>query len=88
MLDYSISFTGTNDISILPLKQAVLFDFLPDRIDRLLLGECIRAKCQALITMDYKTILKFKYELAKERITVLSPSEYWELLKPWWSLFV
>ncbi len=71
-------------------KEQILFtDYLKDKFDRLLLGECRRMECQAFITMDYKTILKFRHRLKTEdRINTLSPSEWWSLLKPWWPLWI
>ena len=87
LLDYSID-AGESDVSSLTPQQTLLFDFLPDKMDRLLIGEYKRTKCQAFITMDYKTILKLRSRLRKEHVNVLSPSEWWALLKPWWSLWV
>lgn len=87
LLEYSVDVAGY-DINSLTPQQALLSDFLPDKIDRLLLGECKRAKCQAFVTMDYKTILRFRDRIEKENIKVLSPSEWWSLLEPWWALWV
>ena len=87
LLEYSID-VGEYDVDSLTSQQTLLSDFLPDRIDRLLIGEYRRIKCQAFITMDYKTILKLRSRLWKEHINVLSPSDWWALLKPWWSLWV
>lgn len=88
LLDYSIDIAGHEPDSISP-EQTLLSDFLPDKTDRLLLGECKRAKCQAFITMDYKTILRFRDRIRNEaHVTTLSPSEWWSLLRPWWSLWI
>ena len=65
-------------------EQTILSDFLKDKIDRLLLGECWKSDFDAFITMDYKTILKYRSELIKEGINVHSPSMWlkslgWEI---------
>jgi len=64
--------------------QMIFTDFLKDRIDRLLLGEYRKRNFDAFITMDYKTILKYRSELIKEGINVHSPSMWlkslgWEI---------
>lgn len=87
LLEYSIDVRESNVGSLTP-QQTLLSDFLPDKIDRLLIGEYKRTKCHAFITMDYKTILKFRSRLKKEHVNVLSPSEWWVLLEPLWSLWV
>jgi hypothetical protein len=66
--------------------QAILSDYLPDVNDRLLLGESKRAQCQVFLSMDYRTILRFAVRLRAEGLNVMSPSEYWKLLKPWWGI--
>jgi hypothetical protein len=88
LLEYSDRMRESNRSS-LTSEQTVLSDFLPGRIDRLLIGECKWIGCQALITMDYRSILKFRRELLQnDRVTVLSPSEWWKLLEPWFPLWV
>lgn len=88
LLEYSVDVAGYDMNSLTP-QQALLSDFLPGKTDQLLLGECKRAKCQAFITMDYKTILRFRARIEEEEnIKALSPSEWWSLLEPWWSLWV
>jgi len=88
LLDYSINVAGYEPSSLSP-EQTLLSDFLSDKIDRLLLGECRRAGCQAFITMDYKTILRFRDRIRNgAHVNVLSPSKWWSLLRPWWSLWV
>ena len=87
LLDYSID-VGESDINSLTPEQTLLSDFLPDKLDRLLIGEYKRTSCQAFITMDYKTILKFALRLRNEHINVLSPSDWWTILEPWWALWV
>lgn len=70
------------------IKDQPLRDFLPHWQDRILLNECLRTGCEAFITMDYKTILRHKSQLRAEGLTVMSPSDYWKLLRRWWNLWV
>ena len=87
LLEYSIEI-GEFAISSLTPEQTLLSDFLPDKLDRLLIGEYKRTNCQAFITMDYKTILKFALKLRNGHVNMLSPSEWWTLLEHWWALWV
>ncbi len=88
LLEYSDEITENYRIS-LSEEQVILSDFIKDKIDRSLLGECRRMNCQAFITMDYKTILRFSRRLKlDDRINALSPSEWWSFLEPWWALWV
>ena len=88
LLQYRETIDGLISPVVSP-NQTIIGDFLTGRIDRLLLGESKRVNCQAFITMDYKTILKHKKRLCREEhITVLSPSEWWTILRPWFPLWV
>lgn len=86
-LDYSVN-VAQYDEKPMSLEQALLSDFLPDKTDRLLLGEYRRAECQAFVTMDHKTIIRYHARLRKEGINVLSPSQWWLILETYWSLWV
>lgn len=88
LLDYAITNGEESNAQFKP-NQTILYDFLPGKIDRLLIGESKRSKCQAFITMDYKSILKFKRMLLiNDHVTVLSPMNWWEILKPWFRIWV
>jgi len=85
-LEYSVT-VGESGLNALTPGQMLFPDFLLGKIDRLLIGECKRAKCQAFITMDYKTIVKFRSSIVREdHVGVLTPSEWWGILKPWFTL--
>jgi len=88
LLDYSVR-VGEAEFNMLAQNKTLFADFLPHRIDRLLIGESKRAKCQAFITMDYRSILRFAERINREdHIMVLSPSEWWNILEPWFALWV
>ncbi|MGH9440611.1 MAG: hypothetical protein ACRD22_22790 [Terriglobia bacterium] len=61
---------------------------LPDTVDQLLLGECRRLECEAFVTTDYRTILSRRTGQRIDGVLVLSPTEWWERLQPWWALWV
>ena len=88
LLEYDMEALGHSLKSLGPDQELLGSDYLPHKIDRLLIGECKRSGCKAFITTDYETILKHKKRLQKEGIDALSPSELWSLLQPWWSLWV
>ncbi|MGA8664227.1 MAG: hypothetical protein WB809_04060 [Thermoplasmata archaeon] len=69
-------------------RRLSLASNLPGAIDQLLLGECRRLECEALITTDYKSILNRRTHQKIDGALVLSPTEWWALLCPWWPLWV
>jgi hypothetical protein len=69
------------------LYNSGLLDFLPDETDRKLVSESVGLKCDAFMTMDRRSIWIYQDRLNKLGITILRPSEYWVLLRPWAALF-
>lgn len=69
-------------------RRLPMQDNLPGVTDQLLLGECRRLDCEALISSDYRTILNKRVDQRIERILVLSPTEWWARFSPWWALWV
>jgi len=61
---------------------------LPGTVDQLLLGECRRLNCEAIVTTDHKSILSRRKGGRIDGILVLSPTEWWTRLRPWWALWV
>jgi len=60
---------------------------LPDRNDRVLIAHALAYKCDCFCTRDYRTILKMKHQLTSLRIRILSPTELWNTVKPYASLW-
>lgn len=54
-----------------------------DPLDRLLMLHYKMGNCDAFVTLDRKTIWRHRKQLNDLGITVILPSEYWEMLKPW-----
>ena len=88
LLGYSQEVRQHTGLPKLSIRDGSLGDFLPDRMDRMLLYESKRAGCNAFITMDHSTVLRYKDQLRHEGLLVLSPKEYWEKLRPWYPLWV
>jgi hypothetical protein len=63
-------------------------DFRRDPFDRLLLLQYKMANCDAFLTIDKDTIWRHRETLTRLKITVLRPSEFWNLLQPWAALWV
>ncbi len=59
------------------------FAFLPDPGDAVLIREAIELGCATFLTMDYKTIHRFRDRILEAGIEVLRPVEFMERLKPW-----
>ncbi len=62
-------------------------DLRRDPFDRLLLLQYRMGNCDAFITEDKNTIWTHRDELLGMGIRVLSPSEFWEEVKPWAGLW-
>jgi hypothetical protein len=62
-------------------------DFRRDPFDRLLLIQYKMGNCDAFLTIDKNTIWRHKEWLLNEGIKVLSPSDFWAVLKPYAALW-
>ncbi len=80
-------FKLTGDLQDLESSLIQIPDFRRDPFDRLLLLQYRMANCDAFLTMDRDTIWCHRAELARLDIRILTPSEFWELLKPWATLW-
>lgn len=65
-----------------------LFQMLPDRSDRELLGNAIGLGCDAFVTADIRTIVRKRDRLPKLPIRILTPIEWWSRVKPWGGLWL
>ena len=63
-------------------------DFRRDPFDRLLLIQYRMGDCDAFLTTDRATIWRHRAALHDLNVCVLTPSEYWELLRPWAGLWL
>jgi hypothetical protein len=62
-------------------------DFRRDPFDRVLLIQYKMGDCDAFLTTDRDTIWRHRVILRELGVCVLTPSEYWELLRPWAALW-
>jgi hypothetical protein len=60
---------------------------LPDIGDRNLICDAISNNCDTFCTRDKKTIISKREQLRNLPINIVSPTEWWELIKPWSGLW-
>ena len=63
-------------------------DVLPDISDRILVCDAIVYGCDALCTRDWSTILKFRDDLRDLPLKIITPTEFWEEIRPWAAIWV
>lgn len=80
-LDYSSNFYDFEDKGI---RHRFGLALLKEK-DRMLLIDAINMRCHVFLTMDYKTLWKHSRSITK--IKILTPSEFWEILEPYFPLF-
>lgn len=81
------SFMEAEDIKIKLLSSGVL-DVLPDVEDRVLLSDAIVYRCDYFCTRDWQTILKYRGHLETLPVKIITPSEWWCLIRPFAALWV
>lgn len=60
---------------------------LPDRNDRLLVGNAIGFGCDAFCTCDRTTIVNVRDKLKHLRLRIITPAEWWASIRPWAALW-
>lgn len=81
------SFIEAEHTKIHLLSSGVL-DVLTDVEDRLLICDAIVYKCDCFCTRDWKTILRKRDYLASLPIKIITPTEWWNIIKPYAALWV
>ena len=81
------SFIEAEHIRIKLLSSGIL-DILPDIEDRILICDAVVYRCDCFCTRDWRTILKYRDHLKSLPIKILTPSEWWNLIKPYAGLWV
>ena len=81
------SFVEAEKTKIKLLSSGIL-DIIPDIEDRLLICDAVVYKCDCFCTRDYKTILKHRNRLSSIPIKIISPKEWWNLIRPYAGLWV
>jgi len=69
------------------LSSGILND-LHDVNDRILICDAIVYKCDCFCTRDWKTILRKRNLLKTLPIKIVTPTEWWSMIKPYASLWV
>lgn len=69
------------------LLSSGILDVLPDIEDRILICDAIVYNCDCFCTRDWKTILKYRSQLASLPIRILTPIEWWKLIEPFAGLW-
>lgn len=80
-------FKLTKELQDLESQLMEIPDFRRDPLDRLLMVQYRMGNCDAFLTTDENTIWRRREKLKELGITVLRPSDFWELLKPWAALW-
>lgn len=70
------------------LLSSGILDTLPDIEDRLLICDAIVYRCDCFCSRDWKTILKFRDHLASLPIKIITPTEWWDLIRSYANLWV
>ncbi len=58
------------------LVQSGRLDFLPDYSDRLLVAEALVLGCDTFLTLDRKTIIRFREQIQTLGLEALTPAEF------------
>jgi hypothetical protein len=81
-------FKLTEELQTLEARLMMIPDLRRDPFDRLLLLQYKMANCSAFLTTDENTVARHKIALDELGIRVLSPKDYWNLLRPWAGLWI
>ena len=81
------SFIEAEHTRVKLLSSGVL-DILPDIEDRILICDAVVYKSDCFCTRDWKTILKYRNHLVSLPIRIVTPTEWWDLIKPYARLWV
>lgn len=81
------SFAEAEHAKIRLLSSGVL-DILPDVEDRMLICDATVYRCDCFCTRDWRTILKHREHLISLPIKIITPAEWWNLVKPFAALWI
>lgn len=70
------------------LLASGILDVLPDPEDRVLVCDAVVYRCDAFCTRDWRTILRHRGTLSGLPLRILTPSEWWEEIKPWAAIWL
>jgi len=81
------SFIEAEHIKIELLSSGIL-DVLPDIEDRMLICDAVAYRCDCFCTRDWQTLLKYREYLVSLPVKILTPTEWWNLIRPYAALWV
>jgi len=81
------SFIEAEHTKIKLLSSGIL-DILPDIEDRMLICDAVVYRCDCFCTRDWQTLLKHRHHLTSLPIKIITPTEWWNLIKPFAGLWV
>jgi len=70
------------------LLSSGMLDMLPDIEDRVLISDAIVYRCDCFCTRDWQTILKHRDHLTSLPIKIITPTEWWNLVRSFAALWV
>lgn len=70
------------------LLASSALDVLPDLADRVLLCDAVVYRCELFCTRDWTTILKHRSELPDFPVHIVTPMEWWSLIRQYAGLWV
>jgi hypothetical protein len=76
------TFAEAEEIRLRLLSSSAI-RLLPDVSDRVLLCDAIAYACDAFCTRDWSTILKHRDQLKEVPIQIVTPAEWWAIVRPW-----
>lgn len=76
------SFAEAEEARISLLSSGVL-GALPEIADRILVIDAVVYRCDAFCTRDWQTILKHREHLGSLPLTIMTPKEWWDTIRPW-----
>jgi hypothetical protein len=71
----------------LELLASKILDVLPDVEDRILICDAVVYRCDCFCTRDWRSIVRHRDLLSGLSMKIVTPTEWWKLIKPYASLW-
>ena len=81
--DDSLRTFGEAEETRIELLSSRILDVLPELADRVLICDAIVYQCDAFCTRDWSTILRHREDLEDLAIKILTPTEWWAMIRSW-----
>ena len=70
------------------LVHSKFLAILPDESDRILICDALAYQCDTFCTRDWSTILRHRDKLSLLGLRIISPSEWWAIIRPYAPIWV